>query len=116
LTAGHDLDTLSLPLRLDVARGNERYELLNGAEQACKPGDIVMSDAHAAICSILLGPDARTSIRPTTRRVLFVVYGVPGVAADAVRRHLADIDGLVRLVTPAASDAEVSTFAVASVP
>ncbi|MGZ9226947.1 MAG: hypothetical protein ACXW4M_15465, partial [Anaerolineales bacterium] len=33
LTAGHDLDTLHLPLTLDVATGTERYTLLRGDEQ-----------------------------------------------------------------------------------
>src|SRR5512145_1636245 len=38
LTAGHDLDTLHVPLTLDVAQGDERYTLLRGQEQALKAG------------------------------------------------------------------------------
>ena len=40
LTAGHDLDTLQLPLTLDVSQGDERYTLLRGQEQELKAGDM----------------------------------------------------------------------------
>src|SRR5512141_2203553 len=40
LTAGHDLDSLHVPLTLDVAQGEERYTLLRGQEQALKAGDM----------------------------------------------------------------------------
>lgn len=116
LTAGHDVDALAFPLRLEAASGVERYELLNGTEQACKSDDIIMLDARGPICSVLLGPDTRTQLRSTTRRVLFMVYGVPGVTEMAVRRHLTEIEGHVRLIAPAASVREATSFAVASAP
>ncbi len=33
LTAGHDLDTLRLPVTLDVSTGEEKYTLMRGVEQ-----------------------------------------------------------------------------------
>ena len=100
LTAGHDLDALVLPLRLNAATGEERYVLLSGAEQATKPGDLLMADGEGLVSSVIHGPDARTRITPATRRVLFATYGVPGVAADALRRHLAAIEANVRVIAP----------------
>jgi len=38
LTAVHDWDNLRMPLRLDVANGDESYTLPNGQEQVLKPG------------------------------------------------------------------------------
>jgi len=102
LTAGHDLDALVVPLRLDVATGEERYVLLGGAEQATKAGDLLMVDGEGVVSSVIHGPDARTRITPETRRVLFATYGVPGVAAEALRYHLATIAANVRLVAPEA--------------
>ena len=48
-------------------------------------------------------PDRRTRIRPGTTRVLYTVYGPPGVAAEEMERHLDDIAGLVALVAPEAA-------------
>lgn len=102
LTAGHDSDALRPPLRLDIAAGGELYQLLNGREEALKPGDIFMADAVGVISSILYGPDARTRITPETRRALFTVYAPPGVEPATVRQHLDDIGAHARLIAPEA--------------
>jgi len=102
LTAGHDLGKAQAPLTLDVAGGDERYVLLNGREQVLKPGDMMMADAQAVICSVIYGSDRRTAIAPETRRVLFVVYAPAGIDAAAVRRHLEEIRDNVWLIAPEA--------------
>jgi DNA/RNA-binding domain of Phe-tRNA-synthetase-like protein len=103
LTAGHDLDSLQLPVTLSVARGSERYTLLRGQEQVLKAGDMFMADRAGVISSIIYGPDQRTQIRPQTRNVLFAVYAPAGIAPEAVQTHLQDIRDHVRLVSPAAA-------------
>jgi DNA/RNA-binding domain of Phe-tRNA-synthetase-like protein len=102
LTAGHDLDTLQLPVRLDVATGAEQYTLLRGTEQVTKAGDMFMADGAGIISSILYGPDQRTQINEKTRNVMFAVYAPDGISADAVHHHLEDIRENVLLVSPAA--------------
>jgi len=91
LTAGHDLDTLRLPLTLDVATGNETYTLLRGEEQTLKPGDMMISDQIGVISSILYGPDQRTQITPETSNVIFTVYAPPGIEENMVVGHLQHI-------------------------
>lgn len=102
LTAGHDLDAVQAPIRLDVSTGNERYVLLNGQEQALKPGDMFVADEQGVISDVIYGPDQRTRIIATTRRVLFVVYAPAGIGAEAVRRHLEDIQAYIALFAPQA--------------
>jgi DNA/RNA-binding domain of Phe-tRNA-synthetase-like protein len=51
---------------------------------------------------VIYGPDRRTRILPETRRVLFTVYAPPGIAEEAVRQHLRDMEGYVRLIAPQA--------------
>lgn len=102
LTAGHDLDRIQPPIRLEIARGDERYTLLRGEDQVCKPGDMVMADAQAVMCSVIYGSDFRTRITPATRRVLFVVYAPPGIALDRIEHHLDDLEANVRLVSTGA--------------
>jgi DNA/RNA-binding domain of Phe-tRNA-synthetase-like protein len=107
LTAGHDLATVQGPVRLDVATGSERYTLLNGQAQVLKLGDMFMADTQGVISSVLYGPDQRTRITPSTRRVLFAVYAPPGIGQHTVREHLQDIRANVLLIAPDA-DVEVS--------
>ncbi|MBI5565297.1 MAG: hypothetical protein HY870_10390 [Chloroflexi bacterium] len=102
LTAGHDLDTVQLPITLDVATGQESYTLLRSQEQLSKAGDMLMADQTGVISSVLYGPDQRTQITANTRRVLFAVYAPPGIEAADVQHHLEDIRQYVWCVSPAA--------------
>ena len=97
LTAGHDLDTLRLPLTLDVATGNETYTLLRGEEQTLKRGDMMISDQIGVISSILYGPDQRTQITPETSNVIFTVYAPPGIEENMVVGHLQHIQEYVMI-------------------
>lgn len=109
LTAGHDLEAIQMPIRLDVSNGSERYILLDGQEQVLKPDDMIMADAQGIISSVLYGPDRRTQITSETRQVLFAVYAPPGIGEQAVYQHLQDIQANVLLIAP---DAEVESLKV----
>jgi len=98
LTAGHDLEAIDRPLKLDVSRGKEKYTLLNGQEKELLPGDMMISDLKGIISSIIYGPDKRTRIKPNTRNVLFVVYAPPGIEKSKVFQHLQDIQNYVDII------------------
>ena len=100
LTAGHDLDTLDLPVTLNVSAGGELYTVLRGHKQVMKPDDMFIADRQGIISSVIYGPDRRTQITRATRRVLFTVYAPPGVGAPTVRQHLEDIYENVLLISP----------------
>jgi len=102
LTAGHDLDTLQLPLTLDVTPGDETYTLLRGSEQATKAGDMLIRDGAGIISSILYGPDARTQFNPQTKNAIFTVYVPAGIDIQIVERHLQTIRSNVLLIAPRA--------------
>jgi DNA/RNA-binding domain of Phe-tRNA-synthetase-like protein len=110
LTAGHDLDSVQLPITLDVSRGEERYTLLRGSEQVTKAGDMMMLDQDGIISSILYGPDRRTRIRTETRNVVFTVYAPPGVEEKRVEQHLQDIQETVLLACPEAQTEMLQVF------
>lgn len=111
LTAGHDLEAVRPPVTVTVATGQERYRLLSEQEQVPHPGDMVMADGEGIISSVLYGPDARTRLRPETRRVLFAVYAPPGIGEEAVAEHLEGLRSATRLCCP---DADVETLEVHS--
>ena len=102
LTAGHDLETLKLPLILDVAAGTEKYTLLRGEEQSLKAGDMMISDQEGIISSIVYGPDQRTQITPATRNAVFTVYAPPGIDEQTVTEHLQHIRENVMVFAPQA--------------
>lgn len=102
LTAGHDLDVLQLPLRLEVANGTEGYTLLRGDEQLLKAGDMLISDQAGVISSILYGPDQRTQITSDTQNVVFTVYAPPGIGEQPVLEHLQHIQENVMTFAPEA--------------
>jgi len=114
LTAGHDLESIRQPLRLDVAKGDERYIMLNGKEDKIKPGDIYMADAEGVTSSILYGPDQRTRLTPQTRKALFTTYAPPGIPALAVQQHLEEIQATVRLIAPEARTELLTVYSSAS--
>ena len=109
LTAGHDLEAIQMPVRLDISSGGERYVRLNGQEQVLKSGDMMMADTQGIISSVLYGPDRRTRITSGTRHIFFVVYAPPGIGERAVYQHLQDIQANVMLVAP---EAEVELLKV----
>jgi hypothetical protein len=103
LTAGHDLDALRLPLVLCLATGSEAMPTLGGSEKTPPVGDLVLRDAGGIIASVLLGPDVRTSIEPSTSRLLFVIYAPPAIAADVILGQLGRLSSLAVLACQGAT-------------
>ena len=111
LTAGHDLEAVALPVRVDVTSEDDRYVLMNGSERAPSAGDMMMADGEGIISTVLHGPDRRTRITPESRKALFAVYAPAGVGESAVRDHLEDIRANVLLVSPEAETGVLATLA-----
>jgi DNA/RNA-binding domain of Phe-tRNA-synthetase-like protein len=103
LTAGHDFDKVTPPLRLDVGDGTTAYTNLMGQENEVKSGDMVIADAAGVLSSIVYGSDRRTAISPATHRVLYTTYAPPGVGDATVGHHLDRILENVQVVAPGAT-------------
>ena len=110
LTAGHDLDTLHLPLTLDAAQGTETYTLLRGEPQTPKAGDMMIRDGEGIISSIIYGPDQRTQITSQTRNVIFTTYAPSGISEEAVMNHLKQIQQNVEVIAPSAKVEMLKVF------
>jgi len=110
LTAGHDLDKLSLPLVLIVSRGDETYTLMRGSQQNLKPGDMYIRDTLGILSSVIYGPDKRSSIDPSTCNAVYTVYAPAGIPQQSVLDHLHDIADYVRIASPAAQINHLQTY------
>ncbi len=102
LTAGHDLDTIDLPIKLDIAKGegDEKFTQITGQEKTLIKNDMFVSDLQGITSSIIYGPDERTRIKSDTKNVLFVVYVPPGIGKERALQHLDDIQKYVELISP----------------
>jgi DNA/RNA-binding domain of Phe-tRNA-synthetase-like protein len=110
LTAGHDLDSLQLPIRLDVTSGDEVYTLMRGQPQQVKPGDMIISDGLGIMSNIIYGPDQRTQIQPGTRNVIYTTYAPAGIPEASLTRHLQDIESYVRIFSAQARTELLQVF------
>ena len=110
LAAGHDLEAVQMPVRIDVADGTERFVKINGQEQVLKPGDMYIADAAGIMSSVIYGPDQRTRITQDTRQALFTTYAPAGIERQAVRQHLQDIQANVLLFAPDAETVALEVF------
>jgi DNA/RNA-binding domain of Phe-tRNA-synthetase-like protein len=102
LTAGHDLDEVALPLRLEMGDEDEpvAFTAPNGKEISVKAGDMYVADGNGVLSAIITGPSAAARIGPGTTSVVFVAYAPPGVSAVLLGAHLDDLKANTRLVSP----------------
>jgi DNA/RNA-binding domain of Phe-tRNA-synthetase-like protein len=115
LTAGHDLDAITTPIRLGVGTGAESFVAPNGDTAMVKAGDVFTATADGVLSAIITGPSALARIAAATTAVLFVAYAPPGVPRDLVESHLDEIGANVREISPQAIPAGRSvTFAGAT--
>lgn len=110
LTAGHDLDVVQTPVRIDVADGSEEYVRINGQSQTLAAGDMFITDTVGVLSSVVHGPAQRTQITEATSRVLFTVYAPPGIGETAVLTHLQTIQTNVYLIVPQAETERLAVY------
>ncbi|MCC0764216.1 hypothetical protein IR151_14535 [Clostridioides sp. ES-S-0006-03] len=91
LTAGHDLDKIELPLKIDLANENEHFYGIGERKQTLTKDDLFLSDNLGILSSILNGPDNRTQITKKTKNILYFVYGPDGIYKKQIYNHLSDI-------------------------
>ena len=66
------------------------------------------------LSSIIYGPDDRTPITSSTKRVLYTVYAPAGIPEGSLRAHLEDLEKFVLAVSPAAKVDHAEVFFAAS--
>jgi DNA/RNA-binding domain of Phe-tRNA-synthetase-like protein len=110
LTAGHDLDKVTPPAYVTVAEGNENYKTMRGEEKIPKAGDMFIADSEGILSNIIYGPDQRSAITGSTSRVLYTVYGTPGIQPEQVSNHLTTLRELVLLVSPQGKTIEEKVY------
>lgn len=100
LTAGHDLDKIEFPLKVDLANGSEHFYGIGGKEQILTKDDLSLSDNIGILSSILNGPDNRTAITKDTKNIMYFVYGSNRISKKQIQDHLNDIKDYISSAFP----------------
>lgn len=112
LTGVHDWSLVTPPVILDAGSAEGvTYTQYSGETEQVRNGDMYFRDGTDVLSSIVAGPSQHGRVSDATTSALVVVYGVPGVPAADVERHLRDIWGDIQSVSPSAELIELSTRA-----
>ena len=82
-----DLDPIVNPLTYDLAAKGEQFSGMRGTI-TCRDNEMVVRDAQNIVASYFQGPDKRTSIRPTSRNLVFYAFAAPGISPDTLNDAL----------------------------
>ena len=102
LCGGYDLDSTTGPLRVAVTTGTETFETVGHEQQTVSPGDLCFRDDAGLLGDVIYGPSFRNLITPTSRDVIFLIYGVPGVPPEAQRAQLESLGSYLKTGLPGA--------------
>lgn len=81
----YDLEKLYLPLKLTLATGGEVFEPIGGSPRKLDRGTPVLLDSEGGVVHIYPHRDStKTKVEASTRSVLVIAGGVPGVERDSV--------------------------------
>jgi hypothetical protein len=101
-----DLGTVAGQLVYDVAEDGETFRGFRGTIR-CSAGEIVLRDEEDIVASYFQGPDKRTSVKGSTKSLLFYVFSAP----QLVRSRFDDaMIAAAEIVGPAAEDVEMEVF------
>ncbi len=110
LTGVHDWSLVAPPVILDVASAKPvSYTQYSGETEQVRNGDMYFHDGTDVLSSIVAGPCQHARVTDDTSSALVVVYGVPGLPAADIERHLQDIWDDIQAVSPGAKLIELST-------
>ncbi len=95
----YDLDSFQPPARLTVSKGGELFEPIGGNAETLPPGLPILVDRRGVVMHLYPHRDSRhTMIRPTTRRLLAIAAGVPGIGEDRLLGSLRELSQLLGLL------------------
>jgi len=82
----YDIDHADPPFRIRLSRGGEVFHPIGGRERVLGAGVPILVDSAGRVMHIYPYRDSvETMVRPSTRRVMVVAAGVPGVPEELVR-------------------------------
>ncbi len=92
----YDIDRFEPPAVIRLSRGGEVFRPIGGREERLEPGKPIMVDARGVVMHLYPHRDSiDTCVVDTTRRVMVVAAGVPGVPGELVEKAARDTMRLI---------------------
>lgn len=105
LSGAHDLDRMDTEITLFQETESVPFMGMRGEMLHTYPGDFCARDSGGIIFSLIAGADDRTYARTDTRRVLYPIFGTPGLSESVITDAM---DTLCRHIRVLAPEAEIS--------
>lgn len=86
--SAYDLARVSPPLEIRFARRGEEAILIGGRVWRASGGELVLADRLGMLCVYVHGDAERSKVSGSTKEVLLVAYGAPGVESGYLRLAL----------------------------
>ncbi|MHA1594765.1 MAG: B3/B4 domain-containing protein [Candidatus Baldrarchaeia archaeon] len=81
---GYDADKITFPLYLRFAQKGEEFVAIGGKKTLLKGGELVLADVEKIICLYPHRDSDHTKISTSTKNILIVGCGVPGISSERV--------------------------------
>ena len=106
LMGAQDFDYFSGGMVYDVLTQEESFEGMRNTI-VCRPKEIILRDDVSIIASYFQGPDKRTSIRPSTKNVIFFAFFAPEIKREVLEDSLLSVN---EILEPVSENVEVSVY------
>lgn len=107
LLGTHDIDRMMGTPELFCPTEKIPFPGMRGEEVHVYPGDVSCRDDGGIILGLIPGADGRTYIRPDSRHIAFLFFGVPGVTAEHIKQLQGILADHVRTLAPTAEISEI---------
>jgi DNA/RNA-binding domain of Phe-tRNA-synthetase-like protein len=95
----YDLDKAKPPLKLTLSKGGEKFEPIGGKREVLPPGIPILVDSDGTVMHLYPHRDSRkTMITDSTRTILSVAAGVPGVETSYLVETLKELARLFKML------------------
>jgi DNA/RNA-binding domain of Phe-tRNA-synthetase-like protein len=95
----YDADKFTPPLRITLARGGEEFEPIGGKTEKVRADVPILVDSKGIVMHLYPHRDSRrTMVTESTREVLILAAGVPGIDADRLRAAVLEVTRLLGLL------------------
>jgi len=84
----YDLDKTKGTLTVDIARGDETLQLIDGRTVTPAMGEVLLRDEEKILAAYTLGDAKATMVTPQTKNALLIAWNVPGISRQQVEAAL----------------------------
>jgi DNA/RNA-binding domain of Phe-tRNA-synthetase-like protein len=91
-----DLERIAPPLRVRFSRAREEVTLIGNRRKELTGKEIVLTDSAKILCVYVHGDVEETKVTDSTKDVLLVAYGIPGMSKEELKEGVTVASNYIR--------------------